>query len=611
MVSEDILEKLSRTATGPGIYQMKDATGKIIYVGKAKNLKRRLSSYFQRTGQHTVKTGILVQRIADFETILTETENEALLLEATLIKRHKPRYNVILKDDKQYPFLRLDMQHAFPSLSVVRKIAKDGARYFGPFSSAGSVRSTLKLVNRTFRLRTCKNTVFQSRSRPCLNYQIGACIGVCCHDVDGAAYRKNVREAILVLQGKTAVLVKKLRRDMMRAAEAQEFEKAAEMRDKIFALERTLEQQVVVATDLVDRDVIGREERSGLVLMTLLRIRGGYLVGSRHFAFQEAMGAPADQIGSFVRQYYAKGHAIPREVLVPEVPEDAAGIAEMLSGIRGSKVLFFRPVRGEKVRLLERAGANARQELTERLEAKAGDTAILETLSRRLHMDRLPTRIECFDNSNISGTDPVSGMVVFTEGRADKSAYRRYKIRNVPEQDDYAYMEETLTRRFSKPEEEMPYPDLLLVDGGKGQLNIAVSVLREIGIFGAFTVAGIAKMDTEKGETEDKIFLPGRQNPVNLARNPEALFLLMRVRDEAHRTAITFHRKRRSKSGTRSQLDIIPGIGPKRKAALLKHFKSFKRLKAATIEEIAAVPGFSKKNAATVAAAFQISNGEK
>ncbi|TYT75688.1 excinuclease ABC subunit UvrC [Desulfobotulus mexicanus] len=592
-----ILEKLAQVTTGPGVYLMKDGENRILYVGKAKNLRRRLASYFQRMDRHPVKTGVLVAKIADFDTILTESENEALLLESTLIKRHRPRYNVILKDDKQYPFLRLDLSHPFPNLTVVRRIQKDHARYFGPFSSGGAVRETLKLVNRTFRLRTCKDTVMKGRSRPCLNYQMGVCIGACCKEVDTDAYRRNVREAVLVLKGKTPVLLTKLQREMKKAALAQNFEKAAEIRDKLFALERTRESQVVVATDLVDRDILGRAEVPGMGIFTLMRVRSGLLVDTRHFAFRETLADPGEQIASFIRQYYPEQPQPPREILVPEDLEDREALSEALNTWTGKKVTITRPLRGEKVKLLEWAKSNAEKELEERMALRQGDEAVLETLAAKLGMGGLPHRIECFDNANISGQNPVTGMVVFIDGRPDKNQYRRYKIRHVPEQDDYAYMNESLRRRFAAEKLEGPLPDLLLVDGGKGQLNIAIEVLKDMGVFGSFHVAAIAKMDTEKGESEDKIFIPGRMNPVNFGKDPQALFLLMRIRDEAHKTAVGFHRKQRNKSTLHSRLDGAPGVGPKRKAALLSHFGSFKKLLAAPVEDISSVDGFSPQSA--------------
>lgn len=596
-IPESILEKLARTTTGPGVYLMKGETGEILYVGKAKNLRRRLSSYFQRADRHPVKTGVLIRKIADFDTLLTENENEALLLESTLIKQHKPRYNVILKDDKQYPFLRLDLSHPYPKFSVVRKINRDGARYFGPFSSSGSVRDSLKLVNKTFRLRTCKDSAMKSRNRPCLNFQMDYCTGVCCNNVAPELYARNLRQAILVLQGKTSSLIRQLREDMKEAAAKELFELAAEIRDKLLALEKTIEKQVVVSNDLLNRDILGRAEVPGMGIFTLLRVRSGLLSDTRHYVFHETLAEPAEQVAAFLRQYYMEMPDIPREVLVPEEPEDLPPMIEEIEKASGKKVVIFKPKRGEKVKLLEWAGSNAEKELEERMAERKNEEKLLERLAERLGMQRLPIRIECFDNANISGKNPVTGMVVFTNGKPDKNQYRKYKISQVPEQDDYAYLNETLRRRFRPEKQEGPLPDLLLVDGGKGQLNIAIEALKDLGCFGMFSIAAIAEMDTQKGEQEDKVFLPFRRNPVNFGKDPEPLYLLMRVRDEAHRTAVTFHRKQRIKTGLKSRLDEAPGIGPKLKATLISHFGSFKRLQGASVEEIAQVPGFSIKKA--------------
>ncbi|MDL2286422.1 excinuclease ABC subunit UvrC [Desulfococcaceae bacterium OttesenSCG-928-F15] len=595
-----ILEKLARTSTGPGVYLMKGDTGEILYVGKAKNLKRRLSSYFQRTDRHPVKTGVLIRKIVDFDIILTESENEALLLESTLIKQHRPRYNVILKDDKQYPFLRLDTSQTYPKFSVVRKASRDGALYFGPFSSSGSVRESLALVNKTFRLRTCKDNSLKTRHRPCLNFQMDRCLGVCCNDVEPELYAKNLKQAILVLQGKTPVLIRQLRQEMKDAAEKELFELAAEIRDKLMALETTMEKQVVVANDLMNRDILGRAEVPGMGIFTLLRVRSGLLSDTRHFVFHETLSDPEEQVASFLRQYYMDLTDFPQEVLVSEEPEDLALIMEEIGKLAGRKIAVFKPRRGEKVKLLDWANSNAQKELEERMAVRKNDHKLLERLAERLGMSKIPARIECFDNANISGKNPVTGMVVFTDGKPDKSQYRKYKIRHVPEQDDYAYMDETLRRRFRPEKEDFPLPDLLLVDGGKGQLNIAVEVLQDLGCFGKFSVAAIAKMDTEKGEEIDKIFLPFRMNPVNFGKDFEPLYLLMRVRDEAHRTATTFHKKQRIKTGLKSRLDEAPGIGPKLKAALISHFGSFKKLQDAGIADIAEVPGFSMKKAASL-----------
>ncbi|MCW7753688.1 excinuclease ABC subunit UvrC [Desulfobotulus sp. H1] len=598
--SWQIREKLDRVATGPGVYLMKDTDKRILYVGKAKNLKRRLASYFQRMDQHPVKTGVLVRKITDFDTILTESENEALLLESTLIKQYRPRYNIILKDDKQYPFLRLDVSHPYPGLTIVRRMKKDHARYFGPFSSGSAVRETLKLVNRTFRLRTCKDSAMRNRTRPCLNYQMGVCLGVCCHPPDPQVYAKNVKEAIWVLLGKAPILAARLRKQMKEAAAVQDFERAAEIRDKLFALEKTIKRQVVVGTDMVDRDILARAEKPGMSLFTLLQVRAGLLVHTRHFPFRETLASPADQVSSFIRQYYADMPYLPREILIPEEIEDRDLLTEELSTGGGSRLRIIKPLRGEKVRMLEWAQSNAEKELEERVALQQGDEAVLQRLGVRLGMTVPPRRIECFDNANISGKNPVTGMVVFVNGKADRSLYRRYRIRHVPEQDDYAYMDETLRRRFAPDKLEGDLPDLLLLDGGKGQLNVAVDVLKDMGIFHRFTVAAIAKMDPEKGETEDKIFLPGRMNSLSFAKDPESLFLLMRIRDEAHRTAVSFHRKQRKKTTLHSRMDGIPGVGPRRKSALLQHFGSFRKLRTASSEEIAAVPGFSHESAARV-----------
>lgn len=440
----------------------------------------------------------------------------------------------------------------------------------------------------------------KSRNRPCLNFQMGHCLGVCCNEVDPAIYNRNLKEAILVLQGKTPALIRELRQEMKEAAASQAFELAAEIRDKISSLEKTMEKQVVASNDLVNRDILGRAEVPGMGIFTLLRVRGGLLSDTRHFVFQETLSDPEEQVESFLRQYYADLPDFPQEVLVPEEPEDLPMILEEIAKIAGKKLAIYKPKRGEKVKLLDWAESNAKKELEERMAARKSDQNLLSRLAERLGMEKLPHRVECFDNANISGKNPVTGMVVFIDGKPDKSQYRKYKIRNVPEQDDYAYMDETLRRRFRPEKQDGPLPDLLLVDGGRGQLNIAVEVLKDLDCFGKFGVAAIAKMDTEKGEEEDKIFLPFRKNPVNFGKDHEPLFLLMRIRDEAHRTATTFHGKQRVKTGLKSRLDEAPGIGPKLKAALISHFGSFKKLEKASVEEIAEVPGFSSKKAGSL-----------
>ena len=580
---------------------MKDRVGEIIYVGKARNLKKRLASYFTKPIQPDIKTSVLVKKIESFDTILTGSEKEALILESNLIKRYRPRYNVFLKDDKRYPSIRLDTMHPYPNLTIVRKMKKDGSMYFGPFVSSTAVRQTLKMINKTFKLRKCKPGDFKTRTRPCLNNQMQRCLAPCCNDVDGNVYREIVKEVILLLKGRTSDLIRKIKKEMISAADNQDYETAASLRDKIFALEKTVEKQVVVSADFIDRDVIGIAGSYELSLITVLIVRGGFLLGTRNFAFSETMSTDTETIGTFIRQYYEKEPFIPKEILTPILLEDSALIEECLKNIKGNKVNILWPRRGEKARLLEMADRNADISLKDHIASLSTDMEMLARLKKKIKINRLPERIECFDNSSISGKEPVAGMVVFEKGKSKKSSYRRYKIKTVCKHDDYAYMDEVLRRRYGKGEKSKPYPDLLVVDGGKGQLNIAVSVVKDLKIEGRFDIIGIAKKDEKRGEVQDKIYKPGRVNPVNFGKEGNLLLFLQRVRDEAHRFAISFHRKRRGKSSIRSVLDTIPGIGKKRKQILLKHFRSIKKIRAATIEEMTAVPGINRKSAEEVA----------
>ena len=580
---------------------MKDRVGEIIYVGKARNLKKRLASYFTKPIQPDIKTSVLVKKIESFDTILTGSEKEALILESNLIKRYRPRYNVFLKDDKRYPSIRLDTRHPYPNLTIVRKIKKDGSMYFGPFVSSTAVRQTLKMINKTFKLRKCKSGDFKTRTRPCLNSQMQRCLAPCCKDVDGNVYREIVKEVILLLKGRTSGLIRKIKKEMISAADNQDYETAASLRDKMFALENTVEKQVVVSADFIDRDVIGIAGSYELSLITVLIIRGGVLLGTRNFAFSETMSTDAETIGIFIRQYYENEPFIPKEILTPILLEDFALIEECLKNIKGNKVSILWPRRGEKTRLLKMADRNADISLKDHIASLSTDMEMLARLKKKIKTNRLPERIECFDNSSISGKEPVAGMVVFDKGKPKKSSYRRYKIKTVCKHDDYAYMDEVLKRRYGKGEKSKPYPDLLVVDGGKGQLNIAVSVVKDLKIEGRFDIIGIAKKNEKRGELQDKIYKPGRVNPVNFGKEGNLLLFLQRVRDEAHRFAISFHRKRRGKSAMRSVLDTIPGIGKKRKQILLKHFRSIKKIRAATIEEMTAVPGINRKSAEEVA----------
>ena len=593
-----IQDKLSMVTSGPGVYVMKDAEDRVIYVGKARNLKKRLASYFTRSRtvllHPDIKTGILVKNISNFETIITDTEKEALILESNLIKRYRPRYNVILKDDKRYPCLRLNLTNPYPNLTVVRKIKKDGDLYFGPFASSAAVRKTLKIIHKTFKLRKCKTKDFKNRSRPCINYQMEACLAPCCLDVDKNRYHEIVKEVILFLNGRTPDLIQKIKKNMIWAANKQDYEKAAVLRDKMFALEQVIEKQVAVTNDFKDRDVIGVAGSHEHSMITVLFVRSGFLLGTRHFNFSEIMSTQEEMIGAFIRQYYEKAPFVPKEVLIPTQLEDASLLEELLSSIKGKKVSILGPKKGEKLRLVKLASQNAENRLKEFLASAATDMETLIQLKKRLKMDKVPRRIECFDISSISGTEAVAGMVVFEKGKANPSLFRKYRIKSVDAKDDYSCMAEVLKRRYGKGEKSKPYPDMLMVDGGKGQLNIAVSVIDSLKPEQTFQLISIAKKNESKGETQDKIYKPGQVNPVNMGRGEELLLFLEKIRDKSHEFAISFHRQRRGKRFIRSALDSIPGVGKKRKATLLKHFKSIKKIRAATLEELCALPGINR-----------------
>lgn len=594
-VSETLREKVSMSSTSPGVYLMKDGQGRVIYVGKARNLKKRLASYFLKSNPTDVKTGVLVENIATFETILTATEHEALILESNLIKRHRPKYNVILKDDKRYPILRMDVASDYPILKVVRKIQKDNAQYFGPFSSAGAVQQTLKLINRTFKLRKCKGEVLKPRSRPCLNHQMNQCLAPCCREVPPERYREIVREVILFLSGRTTDLISKIKGEMTAAAGAQEFEKAAALRDKIFALEKVLQRQVVVASDMLDRDVVGIASQNQQAVLTLMFVRRGKLVGTRHFYFSDTASTEPEIIETFLAQYYEHSPFIPPEVLLPLEIGYRSFLEKRLTEYRGRKVRLVLPMRGEKKKIVGMAMENAQNRLNEEIRQAMSSEKLLLRLKKCLSLTDIPYRIECFDNSHLYGAHSVSGMVVFENGKPKKNDFRKYRIRDTNAPDDYAAMNEVLTRRFRPKDGQLnELPNLLMVDGGKGQLNIAVSVLETLGLCGKMDVVGIAKKEVEKGESQDKIFLPGRSNPVNFGMDVDLLLFLQGIRDEAHRFAISYYRQKHRSDAIVSELDAVPGIGEKRKRILLNHFKSMEKIRSAEISEIAALPGFNR-----------------
>jgi excinuclease ABC subunit C len=589
-----ILEKYRQTPHQPGVYRMLDTKGSTIYVGKAKDLKKRLSSYFIKKNNHDPKTMALLEMIKDFEIIITSSGHEAFILESNLIKEYNPKYNVILKDGKSYPLLRIDMNETYPAIQRVRKIKNDKAHYFGPYSSSNSVNKTLKQIQKIFKLRQCKNTQFKNRSRPCLNFQIKACLGLCCNDVSVVKYKRQVQDAILFLKGRSHQVVKKLKAQMTGYASSREYEKAAEIRDTIFAIENILERQVVVSPDMIDRDIVAFAADKGRGVITVMIVRSGFLIDTAHYPLALGFKEPDEILSAFLEQYYKHMEFLPSIILLSRKIENKEEMENLFAKRKGKKVNIRVPVRGEKKRLVEMAHVNASRELEKSLLKEEEERASISMLRDLMGMKNLPARIECFDNSNLSGQDPVSSMVVFKDGRPYKDGYRKFIIRDLDYQDDYAYMYQVLERRFLKDPSEMAYPDLLVVDGGKGQLSMAVAVLKELNIENNFMVAGLAKKNEAKGEEFDKIYIPGRSNPLNTSQARKALYLLQQVRDEAHRFVITFQRKRREKRAGLSVLDTIPGIGPKKKKALLKHFKGITQMKTASIDEIADLPGINK-----------------
>jgi len=604
-IHDTVRVKLDMASGDPGVYVMKDVSGRVLYVGKARNLKKRLASYRKPEAALDIKTRVLMRKVADVETVVTRSEKEALILESNFIKRYRPRYNVNLKDDKRYPSLRLDTRQDYPKLTIVRKIQRDGAMYFGPFASAHAVRETLRFIDKTFKLRKCKRSEFRTRTRPCLHCQMQRCLAPCCMDVHKGDYADIVREVILFLNGRTPELIEKVRRDMEAAVAAREYEQAAALRDKMFALQKTLENQIAVNTDFKDRDVFGLAREENLALITLLTVRGGFLMGTRHFEFPDPMSTDGEVFSTFLRQYYEKAPDIPEEILLPMAMSDQALIVDWLIQLKGRRVRVLLPKRGEKAELLKMAVRNAAKAVTERSEALASELAVRDRLKQRLRLTRRPDRVECIDISNLQGSEPVASMVVFENGAPQKQSYRRYRVRTINGPDDYGAIAEILRRRFRQNASQRPYPDLLMIDGGKGQLNMALAVLEEFGLSKRLDVIGIAKPDAAKGESVDKIFTPGRADPVLLGGERNLLLFLQRIRDEAHRVAITYHRKRRGKRSMASVLDRIQGIGKKRKEALLAHFGSIKKIRAATLEDLRGVPGMNRSAAEAVQRYFK------
>jgi excinuclease ABC subunit C len=668
-----LAEILERLPTEPGVYLMKDRRGKMLYIGKAANLRNRVRQYFQpATGDTRDFVPLLEGVVADIETVVTSNEKEALLLENTLVKRHQPRFNVKLTDDKNFLSLRLDPKGEWPRLEVVRRMADDGAWYFGPYHSASACREALRVVNRQFRLRTCTDHVLHHRSRPCLQYQINRCLGPCCLPVSREEYAEQVRDVRLFLEGKNDELLAGLRQRMREAAQQTHFERAGLLRDQIRALETVLESQHMVTADAIDQDVIGYHREGMALEIVVMTVRQGKMVGSRAFSFTRQEFPDAEILSSFLGLYYDLAPVPPDEVLLPFAIADADLKAEWLSEKRAKKVQVLVPARGPRHQLVELADKNAAANFVSRRDREQDAQATLGRLQRRLSLHRYPKVIECYDISHIQGSETVASMVVFIEGQPEKSRYRTYKIRTAQSPDDFACMYEVLSRRFRRAVENSKageltddswrLPDLLVVDGGKGQLGVALAAARDVGIDVrpgvGLPIIALAKerdaavplpIDTpapesdvppppaetdrtpaeEPAQTEpaeshaeakpveatspskakptdastknpDRVFLPQAKDAIPIRPNSAEMFVLQRLRDEAHRFAVTFHRSQRRKRTLSSSLSQIPGIGPARQRALLRHFGSLRKIREATPEELLQVSGMTRTAAEAV-----------
>ncbi|PLX78284.1 MAG: excinuclease ABC subunit C [Desulfuromonas sp.] len=592
--------------TAPGVYLMQDAAGQVLYVGKAKNLRNRLRTYFSGRGDGRIHIRFLLEKVAAVETIVTDTEKEALLLENTLIKKHRPRYNIDLRDDKTYVMVRLDPREEFPALKVVRRAKEDGARYFGPYASAGAIRQTLKELYRIFPLRHHPIATCRSRGRPCLYYQIGQCSGPCHGLISREEYAELVGGVVALLEGREEEVESLLQKRMQEAAAAMRYEEAARLRDQIAALEKSVERQKVADAVGIDQDVFGLHREGGEVEIAILFVRHGKLIDKRTFPLEWRLDEDS-LFTNFLQQFYGRDVVFPDELLLPLAIEDADTISSWLSDRRGKKVLILVPQRGDKKRLVDLANRNAAEAFRQRGSREAARQALLTEFVGAFHLSRQPRRIECYDISNIQGAQAVGSMAVLVDGEPAKREYRHYRIKTVIGSDDFASLAEVLRRRLERGKVEENLPDMILIDGGKGQLSSAHAVLQEAALDTRIDLVSIAKSRVKANvrgkvveKSEERFFLPGRKNPVLLRQGSPALFLLERLRDEAHRFAITYHRKLRSKSTLQSSLEEIPGVGPGRRKQLLKHFGSLKKVKEASLKELQSIPGLSQSLAETI-----------
>ena len=623
-ISAHIRGILATLPTKPGCYIMKNAEGKIIYVGKAINLKNRVRSYFHADASHDNKTRRLVRDIADLEWIVVGSELEALILEMNLIKRHRPRYNIRLKDDKRYPYIKIHWQDAYPKVTVTRQMADDGARYFGPYTSAWAVYQTLDALRRIFPYLSCDREITGQDQRACLYYDIKLCNAPCIGAVDQAQYRQMISDLMDFLSGHSEAIVSRLQTEMEKAAEALRFEKAAAVRDQLKAMQNIIERQkIVFASDYLDSDVLAMARSDGEACVQIFFIRGGKLIGREYFILEGTEDTPDPEVMSqFIQQFYTEAATLPDQVMLPQQIEEAQIVSQWLRSRRGGKkVEMFVPKDGQPQELVQMAAENAAETLQAlraqwQADSHKQETALTE-LQSALSLSAPPNRIECYDVSHTQGVATVGAMVVFEQGVPAKRLYRKFNIdsTSIGAPDDFASMEEMLTRRFkrwqsaqesatgtatqapgAKPDESFSFlPDLIIIDGGKGQLGRAVKVLEQVKLSEQIPVVGLAKQ-------EEEIFFPNRSTALKLPRHSQGLYLVQRIRDEAHRFGITAHRKRRSKIGLASQLDSIPGIGPARRKSLLKHFGSMDKIREAPLEELASAPGMNKAAAESVKA---------
>lgn len=604
-----LVKALTQAPRAAGVYLFKDAGGRVLYVGKATNLKNRLASYHKSTEKHDPKTALMLNRAARVDFILTSQAREALILERTLIKEHAPRFNVRLRDDKNFLCLRINMQEAFPALRFVRRFAADGALYFGPYTSSIAVRETLKVIKQVFGLRTCKERRFAPRTRPCLEGQMGRCLAPCAGGVAAEDYQRVVQQAVQFLRGRGRNLLRSLKEEMNQAAANLDFERAALLRDRMAAIAATLERQAMARPTFQDQDVVGLAQDEEEALILILLVRAGMVTGSQEYYFAE-IPAGGDLLGDFLKQYYAEGRPLPDEVLLPWDIPDRRVLAEVLSDQKGKPVRLVVGKNGgegsgppagapppgppgsaakslsERRRLVALARENAWMALKRRQSLPKGVDPLVD-LKERLNLPRPPQRLECLDISSLQGRQPVGALVAFRDGRPDKSGYRRFRIKQVAGQDDFAMLREVVGRHYGK--EGQARPDLLVVDGGKGQLGVVLETLKDLGM-ADLPVVGLAKAAHQQGrEVPDRLFLPGRKNPKILPASSPGWLLLLRLRDEAHRFAVTYHRRRARQELVASALGQVPGLGPVRRKLLLQHYAGLEDLHQAEVEELRTV----------------------